>query len=41
MTAVELSSADRGSRRGLRALEAQRMIDLFALRLAPSVGRRA
>ena len=37
MTAVELSSTDHGSRRGLRALEAQRMIDLFALRLAPSV----
>ena len=32
MTAVELSSTDHGSRRGLRALEAQRMIDLFALR---------
>ena len=37
MTAAELSNASRGSRRGLRALEAQRMIDLLALRLAPSV----
>jgi exopolysaccharide biosynthesis polyprenyl glycosylphosphotransferase len=37
MTSAELSVASRGTRRGLRALEAQRMIDLLALRLAPSV----
>ncbi|HEY8001051.1 MAG: exopolysaccharide biosynthesis polyprenyl glycosylphosphotransferase [Vicinamibacteria bacterium] len=36
MTSAELRIATRGTRRGLRALEAQRMIDLFALRLAPS-----
>lgn len=36
MTPEELGVASRRSRRGLHALEAQRMIDLFALRLAPS-----
>ena len=36
MTSAELRTAGRGNRRGLRALEAQRMIDLVALRLAPS-----
>jgi exopolysaccharide biosynthesis polyprenyl glycosylphosphotransferase len=35
--AAELRIAHRGHHRGLRALEAQRMIDLFALRLAPSL----
>ncbi len=34
---TRLASASRPSRRGLRALEAQRMIDLCALRLAPSL----
>jgi exopolysaccharide biosynthesis polyprenyl glycosylphosphotransferase len=37
MTSAELRSASRGSSRGLRALEAQRMIDVVALRLAPSL----
>ncbi len=37
MTSAELRIAHRGSRHGLRALEAQRMIDLLALRLAPSL----
>ncbi len=37
MTAAEMRLAHQGSRHGLRALEAQRMIDLFALRLAPSL----
>jgi len=37
VTSAELHPADHGSRRGVRALEAQRMIDLFALRLAPSL----
>jgi exopolysaccharide biosynthesis polyprenyl glycosylphosphotransferase len=37
MTSAELNAVSRGNRRGLRALEAQRMIDLLALRLAPSV----
>ncbi len=36
MTSAELRTAGRGSRRGLRALEAQRMIDLVAMRFAPS-----
>ncbi len=36
MTSTELNTVDRGNRRGLRALEAQRIIDLIALRLAPS-----
>jgi exopolysaccharide biosynthesis polyprenyl glycosylphosphotransferase len=36
VTSAELAIATRASRRGLRALEAQRMIDLFTLRLAPS-----
>ena len=37
MTSAELSSAfaGRDRRRALRALEAQRMIDLLALRVAP------
>jgi exopolysaccharide biosynthesis polyprenyl glycosylphosphotransferase len=34
---TRLASASRPSRRGLRALEAQRLIDLCALRLAPSL----
>ncbi len=34
---ARLAAASRASRRGLRALEAQRMIDLCALRLAPSL----
>jgi exopolysaccharide biosynthesis polyprenyl glycosylphosphotransferase len=34
---ARLDSTTRSSRRGLRALEAQRMIDLCALRLAPSL----
>jgi exopolysaccharide biosynthesis polyprenyl glycosylphosphotransferase len=37
MTSAELSAAYPGSRRGVRALQAQRMIDLVALRLAPAV----
>ena len=37
MTSAELNTVDRGNRRGVRALEAQRMIDLIALRLAPSL----
>ena len=37
MTSAELRVAGRGSRRGLPALEAQRMINLLALRLAPSI----
>ncbi|MDX6582305.1 MAG: hypothetical protein QOI10_1489 [Solirubrobacterales bacterium] len=37
MTSAELRIANRGSRHGLRALEAQRLIDVFALRLAPSL----
>jgi exopolysaccharide biosynthesis polyprenyl glycosylphosphotransferase len=37
VTSAEVNTVDRGPRRGVRALEAQRMIDLFALRLAPSV----
>jgi exopolysaccharide biosynthesis polyprenyl glycosylphosphotransferase len=37
MTPAELSVALAASRRGLRRLEAQRMIDLVALRLAPSL----
>ncbi len=37
MTAAELRVAHHGTRHGLRALEAQRMIDLVALRLAPSL----
>ena len=37
MTSAELRVAHTGSRHGLRALEAQRMIDAIALRLAPSL----
>jgi exopolysaccharide biosynthesis polyprenyl glycosylphosphotransferase len=37
VTSAELRVAHKGSRHGLRALEAQRMINLFALRLAPSL----
>ena len=37
MTAAELRVAHKGSRHGLRALEAQRMINVIALRLAPSL----
>jgi exopolysaccharide biosynthesis polyprenyl glycosylphosphotransferase len=37
VTAAELRIAHRGSRHGLRALEAQRMIDMIALCLAPSL----
>jgi exopolysaccharide biosynthesis polyprenyl glycosylphosphotransferase len=37
MTSAELSVALAASRRGLRRLEAQRMIDVVALRLAPSL----
>ena len=36
-TSARLAPASHHSRRGLRALEAQRMIDLCALRLAPSL----
>jgi exopolysaccharide biosynthesis polyprenyl glycosylphosphotransferase len=36
-TSARLASTSTHSRRGLRALEAQRMIDLCALRLAPSL----
>ncbi len=37
MTSAELSSSLPGPRRGLRALQAQRMIDMIALRLAPAL----
>lgn len=37
MTAAELSALDRDSRRGLRAMQAQRFVDWLALRLAPSL----
>jgi exopolysaccharide biosynthesis polyprenyl glycosylphosphotransferase len=37
VTAAELWVAHRGTRHGLRALEAQRMINMIALRLAPSL----
>jgi exopolysaccharide biosynthesis polyprenyl glycosylphosphotransferase len=37
VTSAELRIAHDGTRHGLRALEAQRMINLFALRLAPSL----